>query len=159
MSSSSLKDLTRRVLVACVFLGVLFASFAARADAKSGSSTVVVFIAYTIGSVCAFVYKTGIGSTKHLVTRTFRWRALIIPTIWAAILSIPMVLLLTPLLGPSSGGFSKDALNAYLMTYAIIDMSTDFFTLSVLFRKKFEEAADRDSRKSPPPEEPPAASS
>lgn len=153
-----MKSAQRRLLASCVFLTIILVSFAAfGSTAKSGPIGALTTVAYILGSVGAFVYKTGVGSVKHLATKTFRLRALIVPGVWAALLSLPTVFLILPFLGPPSGRFVTDMLYAYLTTYALIDMSADSYILFVLFQKKFEEAAEKDRRESTPPEDPPPA--
>lgn len=117
-------------------------------------SEIFVSAAYILGSLAAIVYKMAVGSFKHLAGKTFRLRALIVPILWSVLLSFPLVFIVMPKFGKPSGLFFTDFIYTYLTTYAMIDMTADFFSISDVVRNKLVESTDKDARKSHPPDEP-----
>lgn len=141
------------VLPIALFLAVQLWAFGALATTPAGESAptpIYVTLAYVIGTLTAIVYKMAVGSTKHLAGRTFRLRALLLPVAWSVLLSFPLVFVIMPKFGRPSGVFVTDVIYAYLTTYAMIDMTADFFTIYTIIQRKFIEAADRDARESHP---------
>lgn len=152
MSHNPLKDATRRLFVSCMFLSIVFGSFAANAsNGDPAPGEIFVTLAYVCGTLSAIVYKMAVGSTKHLVGKTFRWRVLIWPIVLSAVISFPLVFVIMPKFGRPTGHFGADMIYAFLTTYVTIDMTADFYIISALIEKKFEQAADKDGRESGPP--------
>jgi hypothetical protein len=118
---------------------------------EAGPSVVYVNAAYVLGTLAAIVYKMAVGSAKHLVGRTFRMRVLVWPVLLAAVISFPLVFMIMPKFGRPTGVFMADLIYAYLTTYAVIDMTADFYVIYALIQKKFEQAAEKDERESAPP--------
>jgi len=115
-------------------------------------SEIFVSAAYILGSLAAIVYKMAVGSVKHISGKTFRLRALIMPILWSVFLSFPLVFIIMPKFGKPTGMFFTDFVYTYLTTYAMIDMTADFFSIYDVVRNKFVESADKDARKSQPPD-------
>ncbi len=117
-------------------------------------SEIFVSCAYIMGTLAAIVYKMAVGSAKHLADRDFRFRALIVPIIGSVFLSFPLVFVIMPKFGKPTGNFFTDFAYTYLTTYAMIDMTADFFTIMEIVKKRIGMAADRDARESQPPSRP-----
>ncbi|HWR00189.1 MAG TPA: hypothetical protein VN397_05095 [Candidatus Methylomirabilis sp.] len=128
-------------------------AYASTPDA-SAPAEIFVTISYVLGTLTAIVYKMSVGSAKHIVGKTFRLRALLWPILWSAIISFPLVFMIMPKFGRPTGFFWTDAIYAYLTTYAVIDMASDFFVLSDIIRAKFQEAVAKDARESHPDDAP-----
>lgn len=132
-----------------------FGAFASPADPSP--TDIYVTLPYVLGTLAGIVYKMAVGATKHLVGRTFRFRALFYPVMWSALLSFPLVFVIMPKFGRPTGNFMTDMIYAYLTTYAMIDMTADVFLITEIIRGKYAEAVDRDERTngSHPPPAPP----
>lgn len=136
-----------------VFLGVQLWGFGAFASTPGEPAPSEIFVtwSYVFGTLAAIIYKMSVGSSKHLIGKTFRMRALLWPIVWSAVISFPLVFIVMPKFGRPSGFFWTDVIYAYLTTYAVIDMAADFFILSELIRAKFQQAVEQDVRESQPP--------
>jgi len=149
---SFLKFWVGPVLAVLAIQAYSLAAFAG--DPEFKPSEIYVSAAYILGTLAAIVYKMAVGSVKHLSGKTFRLRALIMPIIWSVFLSFPLVFVIMPKFGKPTGMFFTDFVYTYLVTYAMIDMTADFFAIYDVVRNKFIESADKDARKSQPPDEP-----
>ncbi|MFA5185988.1 MAG: hypothetical protein WC551_05850 [Patescibacteria group bacterium] len=110
--------------------------------------------AYLLGTLAAIVYKMAVGSAKHLAEKDFRFRALIVPIIGSVFLSFPLVFIVMPKFGKPTGLFFTDFIYTYLTTYALIDMTADYFSINDIVKNRLLKAADKDARRSHPPDEP-----
>ncbi len=135
-----------------VFLAVQLWGFGAFASTPGEPVPSEIFVSwsYVAGTLAAIVYKMSVGSAKHIAGKSFRLRSLLWPIVWSAVISFPLVFMIMPKFGRPTGLFWTDAIYAYLTTYAVIDMASDFFILSDIIRAKFQEAVDRDARESAP---------
>lgn len=133
-----------------VFLAVQLWGFGAFASAPGDSARPEIFVSWTyiVGGLAAIIYKIGVGSAKHIVGRSFRYRSLLWPIAFGIVICLPLLFMIMPKFGPPTGHFWSDMIYAYLTTYAIIDMASDFFILSDIIRAKFQEAVDKDVRES-----------
>jgi len=143
------------IVVVLVVQAFSLAAFATEADLKA--SEINISVAYVLGALAAIVYKMSVGSFKHLEGKTFRMRALLTPIISAAFLSLPLVLIIMPKFGKPTGSFWTDLIYTYLTTYALIDMTADYFSINEIVRQRFVLSAENDARKSQPPTDEPKA--
>lgn len=136
-----------------VIPGFAFVASSAFASSPGEPTPGEIFVvwSYILGTLGAIVYKMSVGSAKHIAGKTFRLRTLLWPIVWSAVISFPLVFMIMPKFGKPSGFFWTDVIYAYLTTYAVIDMASDFFILSDIIRAKFQEAVDKDARESSPP--------
>ena len=102
------------------------------------SQILYVTWAYALGSLSAIVYKMSVGSAKHLIGKTFRFRMLVQPVVVATIVSFPLVCMIMPRFGPPTGRSMNDFIYAFLTTYATIDMTADFYIVSELYRRHIQ---------------------
>jgi len=93
--------------------------------------------AYVTGTLAAFIYKMAVGSVKHIAEKTFSLKALLLPILWSAILTFPLVFLIAPRYGKPTGVFFTDMIYAYLTCYATIDMLADYYTINHIIRGKY----------------------
>lgn len=147
----SLKSWVWPVLAVLAMQTFSLAAFAGGDEYKP--SEIYVSAAYILGSLAAIVYKMAVGSVKHISGKTFRLRALIMPILWSVFLSFPLVFIVMPKFGKPTGLFFTDFVYTYLTTYAMIDMTADFFSIYDVVRNKFVQSADKDARQSQPPDD------
>jgi hypothetical protein len=142
------KELVMRYIVpVAVFIAVQLWGFGAFANPLEPEPTeIFLTYAYVFGTLGAIVYKMSVGSAKHIVGRTFRLRVLLMPVMWSVVISVPLVFMIMPKFGRPTGVFSTDLIYAYLTTYAVIDMTADFYILSDIIRQAYKDAVDREEK-------------
>lgn len=106
---------------------------------------------YGLGIIAAFFYKLVVPVLKHRLRQEFRMRLLIIPSIVGLMVSLPLVFMALPALGPPRGVFLSDFINAFMTTYASMDITADLFRLQEDIRLYL----DRKMGKTPASQDPP----
>ncbi len=107
--------------------------------------------AYALGLIAALSYRIIVPVVKHRLRQEFRLRLLIIPFGAGLVVSLPLVFMALPSLGPPRGVFLSDLIYAFVTTYAFMDITADIFRLQELISLYLE----RKMGKTPASQDPP----
>ncbi|TAK05304.1 hypothetical protein EPO33_05060 [Patescibacteria group bacterium] len=107
--------------------------------------------AYLFGLIAALSYKIIMPVVKHRMRREFRLRLFIIPYCVGMMVTLPLVFMALPSLGPPRGDFFSDFAYAFVTTYAFMDITADLFRL----QEEIRQYLDREIGSSPASKDPP----
>lgn len=94
--------------------------------------------AYIIGLIAALSYKIAIPIVKHRMRQEFKLRLLIIPYSVGMMVTLPLVFMVLPALGPPRGEFISDFAYAFFTAYGTMDITADLFRLQEEVRRYLE---------------------
>ncbi|MEK7073074.1 MAG: hypothetical protein AAB974_01405 [Patescibacteria group bacterium] len=107
--------------------------------------------AYALGLIAALSYKVIIPVVKHRLRQEFRLRLLIVPFGAGLLVSLPLVFMALPSLGPPRGVFFSDLVYAFVTTYAFMDITADLFRLQEDIRLYLDRKIGKASASQDPP--------
>lgn len=107
--------------------------------------------AFVAGLLGAFSYKIVMSIMKYRMRQEFRLRLLIIPYVVSMMVTLPIVFIALPILGPPQGEFLKDLAYAFVTSYTFLDVTLSLGNLQDDIRRYLE----RKTGKKPDPNEPP----